>query len=164
MKLTHLSLAALALVLAGIALAQTKPHGADAAIKARCDAFAAAWNQHDARAMAACWTPDGDLIDPFGASARGRANIEKFFQGEHTGVMRPTTYTITKQAVRMLGDDVAVADWDCHITGLKAADGSDAPRLDHHVTIVLAREAGEWLFVAARPVIYAPKPAPPATR
>jgi len=155
---SKLSVLALSIAFAGAALAQNKT-SAEADIKARGEAFAAAWTKHDAKAMAALWSADGDLIDPFGASARGRTDIEKFFQEQHTGVMKGTTYTMLGQTVRMLTPEVAVADWDTNITGMKLADGKDAPALKHHVTIVLTREASQWYFVAARPVIYAPTPA-----
>src|SRR5438552_14053874 len=70
---------ALSIALVGVAVAQTRPQsrpmtpppaggagavgGAAADIKARGDAFAAAWNKHDPKAMAALWAADGDLID-----------------------------------------------------------------------------------------------------
>jgi uncharacterized protein (TIGR02246 family) len=146
---------ALSLALAGAAVAQAKD---ETEIKGRVEAFAAAWNKHDVKALTAMWTADGDLIDPFGSGAKGRAEIEKFWQQQHATGLKGTTYTVAGQTIRMLKPDIAIAEWDGTITGLKSADGKDLPALKHHVTIVLAKEASQWLFVAARPVVYAPPP------
>ena len=51
----------------------------EAEIKARADEFAAAWNKHDTKAMADMWSTDGDLINPYGRVAKGRAEVEKLF-------------------------------------------------------------------------------------
>ena len=154
---------ALSVALVGVTLAQTKPAGVGsgaAEIKAVGDAFAAAWNKHDPKAMAAVWAADGDLIDPFGASAKGRADVEKFFTSDHTGKgqMVGTHYTITTQTSRMVRPDVAVAEWDVDLTGMKDAEGTDRGNLKHHITVLLSKEGGQWLVQAGRPVIYAAPP------
>jgi len=48
----------------------------EAGIRATDEVFAAAWNKHDAKAMAATWAKDGDLVNPFGRVAKGRAEVE----------------------------------------------------------------------------------------
>jgi hypothetical protein len=40
------------------------------AIEERTGEFVAAWNRHDGTAMAALFSPDGDLINPFGRWAK----------------------------------------------------------------------------------------------
>jgi uncharacterized protein (TIGR02246 family) len=168
MNFKPLLIVILSAALVGVSLAQTKPAaspsgGAGAEIKARSDAFAAAWNKHDPKAMAAMWATDGDLIDPFGASAKGRAEVEKFFTTEHTGDgrMAGTTYTITSQTSRMIRADVAIAEWESTITGMKNAEGKDAGPLVHHVTVVMSKNGSNWMIEAARPVIYAAPPGRP---
>ena len=167
---------ALSIALVGVAVAQTRPQsrpmtpppaggagavgGAAADIKARGDAFAAAWNKHDPKAMAALWAADGDLIYPFGKSAKGRADVEKFFTADQTGTgrMAATTFTITAPTSRMIRPDVAVAEWEVSITGMKNAEGKDAGPMNNHVTVVMSKEGSQWMIQAARPVIYAQPP------
>jgi uncharacterized protein (TIGR02246 family) len=130
----------------------------DSEIRQRVEAFAAAWNKHDATAMASFWTATGDLINPFGRTAKGRDEVLKLFQDEHNGFAKNSTFTLTNQSVRTIKPDVAILDIDSTITGITTPEGSAEPPLKHHVTLVLAKEANQWMFVAVRPVIYAPKP------
>ena len=65
------------------ALALAVPLGAAASptdeetIKAQVMAFAAAWDKHDPKAMAAFWAEDGDLVNPFGEMAKSRTEVEQ---------------------------------------------------------------------------------------
>src|SRR5690348_26079 len=78
--------------------------------------FAAAWNKHDAKALTAFFTDDGDLINPMGRHARGKAEIEKLFQDEQAGVFKSSQFTATCAAddIKMIKPDVAVmtCDWE----------------------------------------------------
>jgi uncharacterized protein (TIGR02246 family) len=135
--------------------------GDEEAIQKRLDEFEAAWNKDDAKAMAALWAPDGDLINPFGRLAKGRAEVEKLFTDEHTSFMKNTTYNVKTSSVRLIGSDTAVLDFDSGITGMKGPDGSDLPTFEHHVTMVLVKKDGTWWVVSARPVSYLPTPGTP---
>jgi uncharacterized protein (TIGR02246 family) len=122
--------------------------------------FSAAWNRHDPKAMASFWAEDGDLINPFGRWAKGRAEVEKLFQDEHAGVMAGTSYSTTLSSVRFLTPDVAVTDWDIVVTGMRGPDGSAAPPFKPHLALVMVRRGGRWLSLAARPYAFlAPPPA-----
>jgi uncharacterized protein (TIGR02246 family) len=127
-------------------------------IAARTQEFRAAWNRHNAKGMAAVWAPDGDLINPFGRVAKGRAAIEALFTDEQSTMMKGTTMEISEEATRMVSPTVAVDDWDATITGMKDPDGNPAPPLKNHVTVVLVKKSGTWWVAAARPVIYPPPP------
>ena len=135
--------------------------GDEETIQKRLDDFVAAWNKDDAKAMAALWAPDGDLINPFGRVAKGRAEVQKLFTDEHASFMKGTTMKITSSSVRILGADAAILDFDSDVIGMKAADGTDLPTLDHHVTAVMVKKDGKWWIVAARPVQYQPTPGEP---
>lgn len=86
----------------------------------RVQEFAAAWNRHDPKALAAFWAPDGDLINPFGRVAKGRAEVEKLFTDEHSAFMKGTTFTLTGMTVRLLAPNIAFTDWDVEISGMHA--------------------------------------------
>ena len=51
----------------------------DAAVRATARDFAAAFNKHDAKAVAGQWTEQGECADAEGSLIRGRANIEQAF-------------------------------------------------------------------------------------
>jgi len=137
--------------------------GEDAIRRLSAD-FAAAWAKDDAKAMAALWAPDGDLINPWLRVAKGRVEIEKLFQDEHSAAMKGTTYGIKFDGVRFLGPDTAIAEWDSTISGMKGPDGSAMPPLPHHVTMVLQQKEGKWWIVAGRPMIAPPPPGAPPGR
>lgn len=144
--------------IASLAVAAPVKNGAEAQVRARSQEFAAAWNRHDAKALAAYWAPDGDVINPFGRVAKGRTEVEKLFTDEHSTFMKDTTLTITSSTVRLLKPDVAFADWDVDISGMHSPDGTAMPTLKNHVNVVLVKKSGQWWFVAVRPVSYQPPP------
>jgi len=131
------------------------------AVHARAMEFKAAWDRNDAKALAAFWTADGDLINPFGRVAKGRTEIEKLFQDEQTTIMKGTTFVFVADSAREIAPDVAVADWDVEITGMKGPDGAAMPPFKNHVTVVWVKHGGQWWAAAARPVSYLPPPGKP---
>src|SRR5690242_4541695 len=87
------------IILSPAALLRAQDGGAeDAAIRKRHDEWCDAWNKHDPKAMAAFWTADGDLINPFGRHAKGTAEIEKLFTEEQSGPMKESTYAGTVES------------------------------------------------------------------
>lgn len=152
---------------AGLAAAiPTSARAADSATKAaieRLDSeFVAAWNAHDAKKMAAVWADDGDLINPFGQKASGRAAIEKFFEAEQAGVMKGTTYAIESTSVRELDRNTAFGDWEAVVTGMTGPDGKALPPFRHHVSSVFEMKGGHWKAAAVRAYEFKPVPGGPA--
>jgi uncharacterized protein (TIGR02246 family) len=129
-----------------------------ASIEARSKEFVAAWNEHDFKKMSSFWSQDGDLINPFGRVARGRAEVLKLFQVEQTGVMKGTTYEITKSSIRLVGENFAIADWESSIAGMPGSDGQPALPFRHHVTFVLRQMGNQWWIEAARAEVFAAAP------
>src|ERR1043166_3916446 len=78
-----------------LAIAPAGARESEEAIKDWSEQFVAAWNRDDAKALANLWTEDGDLINPFGRHANGRAQIEQLLESEHTAQMKSTVYKIT---------------------------------------------------------------------
>ncbi len=142
--------------------AQAAKPATKAAIEHLGSEFVAAWNAHDAKKMAAVWTADGDLINPFGQKASGRAAIEKFFEAEQAGVMKGTTYKIESTSIRELDKNTAFADWESVVTGMTGPDGKPAPPFRHHVSIVYVMKGGHWGAAAVRAYSFPTPPAPPA--
>ena len=123
----------------------------DKAIRDRLDEFQSGWNKNDTTAMAALWTDDGTLINPFGVSAQGREAIVKVFIQEHAGVFKGSTYKTSDVKVQWATPDVAIADLTANISGVHTPDGATAPDFPHHVTWVFVKKDGKWLAAAARP-------------
>jgi uncharacterized protein (TIGR02246 family) len=150
--------------LVGIGAARGEDPAKEKEVRAVSDEFAAAWNKDDSKAMAAVWAPDGDLINPFGRWAKGRAEVEKLFTDEHTALMKGTTYSISNYTARFPSPAVAVVDWDGEIAGMHAPDGSAMPAFKHHVVGVYAKKGNKWWLLAARAMAYLPPPAAPPAK
>jgi uncharacterized protein (TIGR02246 family) len=130
----------------------------DQAIKDRINEFTAAWNKDDAKAMAAVFTEDGSLINPFTVEGHGRDEVEKIFTKEHTQLFKGSTYTASDVKIQWITPDVALADVTGHISGIKAADGSAAPDFPHHVSWLWVKKDGKWMTAAARAFQFSGKP------
>ncbi len=142
------------LALTVITLPLLAKESSDAAIRATDVAFASAWNSHDAKAMAATWAKDGDLINPMGRAAKGRVAIEQLIQDEHATAFKHSTYTPGTMSIRFVEPDIAVAESDTEISGIMNPDGTNAPNMKVHVLRVIEKKDGKWWTVTARPTIY----------
>jgi uncharacterized protein (TIGR02246 family) len=155
------------LLAAGAAGADEKPKTAGAedqrALLKLEEDFAAAWNKGDYKAMAALWDDDGDLINPVGRVARGRAEIEKLFLADQTGPFKATHFTITCPAtgIRMVKSDVAVVDCSWEVTGAKDAVSQARPPMTGLSSGVAMKSGGRWRWVAGRAMVPIPPMGPP---
>jgi uncharacterized protein (TIGR02246 family) len=136
-----------ALVACGAALAQDGTRTADeAAIKAVIQAFIDTREANDAAGLAALLTSDADQRQTSGNLRSGREAVVagSLDTTRSTGGRR----VIAVQAVRFLGDDVAIADG--RYDSLGRSDGGDQRML---TSIVLRREGGAWKIAAIRNMI-----------
>ncbi|MFL5350874.1 MAG: SgcJ/EcaC family oxidoreductase, partial [Hyalangium sp.] len=79
-------------------------------LEAFLDSFIAAWNRHDAAAMATHWVPEGDLLNTRGHHARGRAEVEHLLASEHSGPLRDTHTKMVLMSLRALTPGMVFAD------------------------------------------------------
>jgi len=157
-----LGVIALALTMAGSRPARAAGLAStDAGIQAQAQAFAAAWDKHDAHALSAFFGEQATLINPFGRLAVGRAEIEKLFTEEHATFMAGTTFEVSVARVDRITADVTLVLWDVVVHGAKGPDGKPTA-LKHQVTVVDQHTASGWVVAAARPVVYQAPPPPPA--
>jgi uncharacterized protein (TIGR02246 family) len=115
-----------------------------AAIRASSEAFIAAFNEKDAKAVAALWTEDGDCIDDTGKRFLGRAEIEKvyvqFFK-EHPG----SKMKIIIDSLRLLSPEAAIED------GYAILDPvPPGPPAINKYTAVHVKANGKWLMSTVR--------------
>lgn len=118
-------------------------------VKASLDRCAAAWETNDGAAVAAFFTEDGSLINPFGQRADGRAAVAAMYSEFFSGMLRGTTTTVSLSSVRAVGQEHAFADAEQTITG---PDGNVV--LVAHLAALMRRDGDEWRFVDGRPYTF----------
>lgn len=115
-----------------------------AALKAAGEAFLKAFNAHDAKAVAACWSADGDYVDENGQRVHGREALEQeyaaFFAAAPKVQMR-----VAVESMRVLNADTAVEDGKATLTPMPAG----APGLSRY-TAVYVKQDGKWLMASVR--------------
>jgi uncharacterized protein (TIGR02246 family) len=123
---------------------------AEQAIQKQAETFLDAFHKGDAKAVAACWTADGDYTDQTGRLLQGRAAIEKAFQGyfaENKGLK----LRINSNSLRFVTPDVAVEDGTSEVLG---PDGGPPTRARY--TNVLVRKDGNWYLSSVRESVFVP--------
>jgi uncharacterized protein (TIGR02246 family) len=122
----------------------------DDQIKSLFDRLTAAWKTNDGATVAACFTEDGSLINPFGPRADGRRALAAMYTEYFTGgVLRGTSTTVELQTVRAVESNHAYADAEQTIRG---ADGQVV--LMVHLSALLRREGDAWRFADCRPYAF----------
>lgn len=114
------------------------------------EAFVAAFQKEDAKALSEMWTVDGDFVDLEGRVLRGRAAIEKDFTElfkENDGLK----LRIDVASVRFLSPDTAIEDGTTSVLG---SDGALPSRARY--TNVLVKKDGKWLLSSVRESPYVP--------
>jgi uncharacterized protein (TIGR02246 family) len=139
-------------VLILIALAFTAPIGSaqqrdETQIRDLQERQAAAWNQHDARAYAALFTEDGEVVNVVGWWWKGRQEIETKLKAAFTFVFKTSTLTITDVQVRFLKPDIAIAHVRWTMTGAKTPPGVPEPKQGIEIQ-VLKKQQGKWLIMS----------------
>jgi uncharacterized protein (TIGR02246 family) len=132
----------------------------EAAIRALEAAYDAAWNAADLPALTAPFTPDATIVDPFGGVSAGRAEIERLLGTLLAGSGRGSTHAGKILGVRFVTGDVALADGEAVIEGLKAPDGGALPPIVHRFTDVLVRAGEGWRIAQIRAYVFMEGPRP----
>jgi uncharacterized protein (TIGR02246 family) len=120
--------------------AAEKPSADEAAIRQTADAYETAFAAGDAKTLAAQWVEDGELVDEFGRTFKGRDEIEREFTQIFAD--RPgATVDITIDSVKFLSPDVAVEQGSARA---QAKDGSVGDGTQY--TAVHVKRDGKWLL------------------
>jgi hypothetical protein len=84
--------------------------------------------------------------------ARGRAEIEKLYQDEHSTINRKSTMKLTgAPAIRMLAPGLAFVD-------ILNPDGTAMPVQKTHISRVMQKGGCHWRIIASRAMRAAPRP------
>ncbi len=112
----------------------------EAAVRKAVEAYVAAFNQGDAKALAAMWSPEAAYTSPLnGQQVIGRAEIEKQFAAifaEAKGVKLQAT----TEAVQFVSPNVAVEQ------GTATVIRSDEEPEESEYTAVYVKRDGQWLL------------------
>ncbi len=159
---------ALALYLCCAALAADKPRSRDEKqLRDVQTAQQESWTRHDARAYAALFSEDGDVVNVVGWWWKGRAEIESKLTQAFQFVFRESTMTIEEVEVRFLGPQFAVAHVRWSMKGARTPPNIPEPRVGIQ-TQVLQKKAGKWWIVAFQNTNAVPETpfptAPPSTK
>lgn len=115
------------------------------AIRQAGEAFAAAYNAHDPRAIAALFAPDGELVDPEGSAEMGRAAIERVF-GAVFGEYPEAAMTIAIESIRFPSANLAVEDGVATVA--HEPEGQVEP--NRYTATHLKHADGKWLLASVR--------------
>ena len=116
----------------------------------RAQAFIAAFNKGDAKAVAAFWTPDGDYTDQDGEKYKGRAALEKLYE-KVFAQNKGAKLTIHVGALRQIGTDTAIEEG---VTEVAPTEGG-LPSVAAFMA-VLVKKDGEWYFESVHDSIARP--------
>ena len=115
-----------------------------AAIRAGSEAFVAAFNKQDAKAIAALWIEDGEYIEDSGRRFAGRAAIEKgyaeLFAGNPAAQMK-----IAIDSLRLVGPNAAIEDGRAVVEPAPTGAVGVSSYTAVHVKV-----DGKWLMASVR--------------
>src|SRR6266496_2493924 len=115
-----------------------------------------AWNQHDAKAYAALFAEDGDVVNVVGWWWRGRKEIESQLSDAFAFIFRESTLTITHVDIRFLRPKIAVAHTRWTMSGAKTPPTIPEPR-EGIQTLVLQKVGGNWMIEAFQNTNHVPE-------
>jgi len=117
-----------------------------AAIRAAGAAYKAALERGDGKALAAIWTPDGDIVDAAGNVMKGRESVALLEPAAAADAAKPrASFTIKDTSLRFMTPDVAVEDGTVTVV----PPGGTTP-LEGRFAAVWVRHEGSWKIAALR--------------
>ncbi len=114
------------------------------ALQSITEAYARAYNTGDARALAALFTEDAEMIDEDGERLRGRPMIEEVFRSMFKDRPR-ATIKISPESLRFLGPDVAQEEGQTRVNIV----GNQAPTT-HHYSVLYVKQGNRWRYSTVR--------------
>lgn len=117
---------------------------AESAIRGSADRFADAYNRHDAKAVAACFTTGAEFVTETGTTLRGRESLERHFA--HVFADSPKVRLELKvESVRKLASGAALEEGT--VTLVRAPD--ERPVVSRYTALHVAEEGG-WRVALVR--------------
>jgi len=120
------------------------PSAEEQAIRGVVDAFAKAFDKHDAEAIAKLFIPDGKLVTEDGSVIEGRKDIAATF-AEMFSANPEAKIEVHVDAIRLLGSELAVEVGQTKMTPAS----NETPIVDRYTVIHVKRD-GKWWMALAR--------------
>jgi uncharacterized protein (TIGR02246 family) len=117
----------------------------EAAVRELIDRLTAAYNRQDAKAMAALFEPEADIVSI--NTYRGTAGIQRFFAGMNGDPIESPSKT---SPIRFLTKEVAIIDVDMELPGMHGSDGQALPTMKFQASFIAKKVDDNWLFTALR--------------
>lgn len=108
------------------------------------NAFNAAWNSHNPKAIADFWVGDGDLITPWGRWIISKSQIESHFEQEKKGMIQQSI-----DSKRFLTPQFAYLDTTIKLNFTEQKENSPPAILQHGVYL-LGKVGNEWKIISLR--------------
>ena len=119
------------------------------------DAFVAAWNKGDPKALAALFAENGINADSFGQMTAGRAAIEEGYTKGFAGPLKGSKLVVTPAEERTITPELTVTTGIWALSGGAPPPGS-AGKGTYINTMV--KQGGKWLIASSAPIPAPPKP------
>jgi uncharacterized protein (TIGR02246 family) len=116
----------------------------EAAIRAASKAYIAALAKGDDAALAALWTPDGDIVDAAGNQIPGRMSVAIDAEPESPDPADRPAFEIHETRLRFLTDNVAIED------GTVEVSPPSGPPLTGRFSATWVKHEGTWKLAALR--------------
>jgi uncharacterized protein (TIGR02246 family) len=116
----------------------------EAAIRANVAKFVKAYNAGDAKAIAALFTPDGEIWDKYGDEAEGREAIAQTFADMFAATPKKKI-EVSVESIRFIGKDMAL-----EVGTTKETFGPDEPPDSDRYTVIHVKRDGKWQMAMAR--------------
>ncbi len=116
----------------------------ETAIRANIERFVKAYNEGDAKRVAALFAPEGQAIDKDGDESRGRKEIEETFAAIFKAQPKKRI-EVSVELIRFLGPDLAIEEG----TTKETAAPGEPPERDRYTVIHVKRD-GKWQMAMAR--------------
>jgi uncharacterized protein (TIGR02246 family) len=114
------------------------------------------WNQHEARAFADLFEPDGDFRFQTGFWVRGKRSIEDFWGGVvFPGTAEGRRHVVIPKRIRFVTDHVAIGDGIIRIVDLM--EGHERVHFETEATVLVVKKDGRWYISAVRLAALAPE-------
>ena len=114
------------------------------------------WTRHDAKAYAALFADDADVVNIVGWRWKGRAQLEARMTAAFAYVFRESTLTVTDVETRFLGPEIAIAHVRWTMTGARTPPGMPEPRQGIQ-TLTMVKKAGQWRIAAFQNTLATPE-------
>jgi uncharacterized protein (TIGR02246 family) len=112
-----------------------------------------AWNTDDVNTYARLLAEDADILSSTGRSASGREEVIRLYVEQRSGAYRGASITFTVVThIKFVRPDVAVADAEAELAGLRGADGNAFAPVKGQVVFVLLKQGERWLISSIRGV------------